>query len=119
MITDECVADIAGQTASAEEQPTQAAQTGLRRLSAIILMGAVVGALLGARNMVLWVEDWPAGSATNHALEIVNAWQETTQKVCLADVHPTLRHAARSVEALGTDEPPPEPEWPEHSCRQP
>lgn len=95
-------------------------QTVRRRRSnavGLMLACALFGTLFGARNILLWVEDWPPSPLTDHSLGLANKWMEATNRICLGDLHAHLRHAERRLEAWGTDNEPPPP--PETTCARP
>jgi len=79
------------------------------RLYVVLLFGSLIGALLGAQNLETWVEDWPTWMPVNQGMKMTQPWLQLTEKSCLADLHPTLRHWQRSLEVLGSEDiaPPP------------
>ena len=74
---------------------------GRTRLITALLTGALVAVLFGSQNIVIWVEDWPPSPMTDEALEAALAWKETADRLHLADLHPWLRQAERSLEGTG------------------
>jgi len=71
------------------------------RISLGLLAGALLAAVLGSGNLVIWAEEWPDLPFGDQGLAAVRAWHDGCRRLGLADLHPWLRQRERDLEQVG------------------